>query len=444
MMYWLYNRPLEPTMKLARREVREGKPELAEANKRAQGGLQLRRDHRDVRRAVRGADPRGSRRARTATSPGTPRVALGFVAAATKAPASRCSSAATRSPRRATSCTSCRQYKNFGVSRSRPRTRSRRSCAAIGAAFAGSLARHDDERPRHRAQEEAIGLAVMVELPLVVVQRAARRTLAPACRRRPSRPTSCRPLRPQRRGAAAGDRRRDAGGLLRDGVEAVRIAVKYMTPVILLTTATSPTAPSRGTCPTFETSRPSRSVFRTDPEGFFPYARRSADARAAVGEARHAGPRAPRRRPREGRRHGQRQLRPGEPRAMVRRAGREGGAVAGRSRPLEPCGDRRAGDCWSSAGAAPTARSRRRSTRPAPRGRGLPPAPAPPEPAAPDLGDVLAALRARAGARAQHGPARAHPPRPSILVDAVGLNKVQGQPFKVARSGRRSETTLEA
>ena len=53
---------------------------------------------------------------------------------------------------------------------------------------------------------------------------------------------------------------------------------------------------------------------RTTTAGFMPY-KRNDDARPPVGDPRHAGPRAPHRRPREAGRHRQRQLRAGQPRA---------------------------------------------------------------------------------------------------------------------------------
>ena len=69
-----------------------------------------------------------------------------------------------------------------------------------------------------------------------------------------------------------------------------------------------------------------RSTFRTEPERLPALPARPGDAGAAVGDPRHARPRAPHRRPREAGRHRQRQLRPGQPRADGRAARREGRA----------------------------------------------------------------------------------------------------------------------
>ena len=55
--------------------------------------------------------------------------------------------------------------------------------------------------------------------------------------------------------------------------EATRIAVKYMTPVILLTDGYLANGAEPWNIPRFEDLAPIPVVFRTDPEGFFPYLR---------------------------------------------------------------------------------------------------------------------------------------------------------------------------
>ena len=65
-------------------------------------------------------------------------------------------------------------------------------CSAIGASYAGHLAVTSTSGPGLALKSEAIGLAVMAELPLVVID-VQRGGHPPDSRRRPSRPTSCRP-----------------------------------------------------------------------------------------------------------------------------------------------------------------------------------------------------------------------------------------------------------
>lgn len=64
-------------------------------------------------------------------------------------------------------------------------------CTAIGASFAGNLAVTSTSGPGLALKSEGIGLAVMAELPLVIidVQRGGPST---DCRRKPSRPICCR------------------------------------------------------------------------------------------------------------------------------------------------------------------------------------------------------------------------------------------------------------
>ena len=139
-------------------------------------------------------------------------------------------------------------------------------------------------------------------------------------------------------------------------IEAWRIALKYMTPVSTCPTATSPTAPSRG-----RSSRHRRPADIASENGTErqPSSRTCATETtlARRGPSRHAGPRAPHRRPREGGHHRQRQLRPGQPPPDAAAAPEKVAGIANDIPPLEVNGPRRA-TCSCSAGAAPTARSR--------------------------------------------------------------------------------------
>ena len=83
--------------------------------------------------------------------------------------ADRCSRAPTRSRRPPTSCTSSRRYKNFGVVTFQAEDEIAAIGAAIGASFAGALGVTSTSGPGMALKSEALGLAIMVELPLVVV-----------------------------------------------------------------------------------------------------------------------------------------------------------------------------------------------------------------------------------------------------------------------------------
>ena len=206
---------------------------------------------------------------------------------------------------------------------------------------------------------EAIGLAVMTELPLLVidVQRAGPSTGLPTKTEQADlnqalfgRHGECpMPVLAARSPADCFD----------VALEAWRIAVRYMTPVIVLSDAYMANGSEPWRIPdASRTCRGSRSSIRRaagDGEAFQPYARERA-AGPALGLARHARADAPHRRAGEAGHHRRGELRPGQPPAHGRAAGREdrrhrpGHSAAGGRRPG------RAASCWWSAGAAPTAR----------------------------------------------------------------------------------------
>ena len=92
--------------------------------------------------------------------------------------------------------------------------------------------------------------------------------------------------------------------------EATRIAVKYMTPVILLTDGYLANGSEPWHIPHFEDLAPIPVVFRTDPTGFFPYLRDPKTLARPWVKPGTPGLGAPHRRDREGGRDGEYQLRP--------------------------------------------------------------------------------------------------------------------------------------
>jgi 2-oxoglutarate ferredoxin oxidoreductase subunit alpha len=146
-------------------------------------------------------------------------------------------------------------------------------CSAIGAAYAGALGVTATSGPGMALKTEAIGLAVATELPLVIInaQRAG--------------PSTGLPTKTEQSDLfqAVYGRNGDAPLVVlaastpSDGfemaIEAVRIAVTYMTPVILLTdgflvNAAEPwLLPDAAALPRFPVT------LRTDPEGFHPFLR---------------------------------------------------------------------------------------------------------------------------------------------------------------------------
>ena len=147
------------------------------------------------------------------------------------------------------------------------------ACAAIGASFGGSLGVTSSSGPGIALKTEAIGLAIAVELPMVIVnsQRAGpstgmptkteqsdlyqavygRNADAPVCVLAARSPADC----------------------FETAIEAVRIAIKYMTPVFLLTDGYIGNAAEPWNIPDINDFEKIPVSFRTDPEGFHPFLR---------------------------------------------------------------------------------------------------------------------------------------------------------------------------
>ena len=146
-------------------------------------------------------------------------------------------------------------------------------CAAIGAAYAGALGVTTTSGPGLALKTEAIGLAVTTELPLVIVdvQRGG--------------PSTGLPTKTEQSDLlfAVYGRNGDCplvvlaactpGDCFNLAVEAVRIATKYMTPVILLTDGFLANSAEPWKIPDISTMAPFPVTFRKDPAGFHPFVR---------------------------------------------------------------------------------------------------------------------------------------------------------------------------
>ncbi len=145
--------------------------------------------------------------------------------------------------------------------------------AAIGASFAGSIGVCTTSGPGMALKMEALGLAVMTELPLVVVdvQRGGPSTGLPT----KTEQSDLLQAMYGRNGEApvcvlAAQTPSDCFDMF---VEAVRIAVRHMCPVILLTDGYLANGSEPWRIPDTAALQPFPVSFRTDPEGFLPYRR---------------------------------------------------------------------------------------------------------------------------------------------------------------------------
>ena len=280
-------------------------------------------DHR-----LRGQAGDARRRARTRTSPATPRW-RGASSPPASWPSCRCSSAATRSRRPPTSSTSCPSTRTSACARCRPRTRSPASASALGAAFAGHLGVTTTSGPGVALKSETIGLAVSLELPLLIIdiQRGGPSTGLPT--KTEAADLLHGDVRPPRRGAAADRRGVQPVALLRRGhrggphraqvPHAGDPAVRRLPRQRLRAVAAARRR---------HAARHLRAVrHRAEPHRRRRHRRvlavpaRPRDARPAVGDPRHARADAPHRRHREGGRPGNISYDAREPRAHGRTCG---------------------------------------------------------------------------------------------------------------------------
>ena len=147
------------------------------------------------------------------------------------------------------------------------------ACAAIGASYGGSLGVTSSSGPGVALKTEAMGLAISIELPLVIVnsQRAG--------------PSTGMPTKTEQSDLyqAVYGRNADSpvvvlashspGDCFDVAIESVRLATKYMTPVILLTDGYIANASEPWLIPDFDDYEAFPARFRDDPEGFHPYLR---------------------------------------------------------------------------------------------------------------------------------------------------------------------------
>jgi len=164
-------------------------------------------------------------------------------------------------------------FKEYGVVTFQAEDEIAAICAAIGASYAGALGVTSSSGPGIALKGEAIGLAFATELPLVIVnaQRAG--------------PSTGLPTKTEQSDLyqAVYGRNGDAqlpvvaaatpSDSYEVAIEAVRLAVTYMTPVLLLTDGFLANAAEPWAIPDADAVAPFPVQFRTDPEGFQPFAR---------------------------------------------------------------------------------------------------------------------------------------------------------------------------
>ncbi|MEO1921992.1 MAG: 2-oxoacid:acceptor oxidoreductase subunit alpha, partial [Sphingomonadaceae bacterium] len=173
------------------------------------------------------------------------------------------------------------RLKEFGVTTFQAEDEIAAICAAIGASWAGSLGVTSSSGPGIALKTEAMGLAIMTELPLVVVnsQRGGPSTGLPT----KTEQSDLYQAVYGRNGDAPMPvvAARSPSDAFDCAIEAVRIAVKYMTPVMLLTDGYIANAAEPWKVPNPADYTPFPAQFTTEKQGeeLLPYARDEHGAR---------------------------------------------------------------------------------------------------------------------------------------------------------------------
>ena len=268
---WLYNRPIEPTLEWIQQRFGKNKA-VAEANTLAiKGGYNL-GENTDMFASSYEIKPAQIDPGTYRNITGNSATALGFVVAAQKAGLSLFLGSYPITPA-SDVLHELAEYKNYNVTTFQAEDEIAGVGSALGAAFGGALAITTTSGPGMNLKAETLGLAASVELPMVVtnIQRAG--------------PSTGMPTKPEQTDLLQALYGRHgetplpviAASTPADcfyaAFEAARIAIKYMTPVILLTDGFLANASEPWLLPSVADLQDIEVEFRTDPEGFFPYLR---------------------------------------------------------------------------------------------------------------------------------------------------------------------------
>ncbi|MCX6136964.1 MAG: 2-oxoacid:acceptor oxidoreductase subunit alpha [Ignavibacteriales bacterium] len=271
MMYWMYNRTPDSTVEWIDAKFKN-KPDIAEANKRVlKAGWNYAETTEifNVRYEVKAASlAPGKYRNITGNSA----VALGLVAAAEKAGLDLFLGSYPITPA-SEILHDLSSFKRYGVKTFQAEDEIAGIASAIGASFTGALGVTTTSGPGVALKTEAIGLAVMVELPLVIVniQRGGPSTGLPT---KTEQSDLLQALYGRNGEAPVPVIAAATPSDCFDAVfEAARIAIKYMTPVMFMSDGYLGNGSEPWKLPKPEDLPDISPTFRTDPNGFLAYAR---------------------------------------------------------------------------------------------------------------------------------------------------------------------------
>ncbi|TAK60640.1 MAG: 2-oxoacid:acceptor oxidoreductase subunit alpha [Bacteroidetes bacterium] len=271
MMYWMFSRPIEPTERWIDDKFKKS-PELIEANKRVLKAGYAFGETTEIFAVRYEVKPASLQPGKYRSITGNEAVAWGLIAASVKSGLELFLGTYPITPA-SDILHELSKHKNFNIKTFQAEDEIAGVTSAIGASYGGALAVTTTSGPGMALKTEGIGLALMLELPLIIVdvQRGGpstglptkteqadllqavygRNSEAPVPVIAASTPADCFNM----------------------AFEAARIAIKYMTPVILLTDGYLANGAEPWLIPQVSSLPNICPTFVTNPEGFQPYSR---------------------------------------------------------------------------------------------------------------------------------------------------------------------------
>ncbi|HUE56437.1 MAG TPA: 2-oxoacid:acceptor oxidoreductase subunit alpha [Candidatus Udaeobacter sp.] len=271
MCYWLYNRSAEPTVRWIEDKFKN-KPLLVEANKLALKGGYSYCEATEAFQISYEIPPAHLTPGLYRSLSGNQALALGFVTAARKSGLTLFQGSYPITPA-SDILHELSQYKDFGVMTFQAEDEIAAITSSIGAAYAGALAITTTSGPGMALKTEAMGLAVAVEIPLVIcdIQRGGPSTGLPT---KTEQADLLQALFGRNSEAPipvlAASTPADCFWV---ALEASRIAIKYMVPVIILSDGYLANGAEPWRIPDLSDIPEFPVKFATDPNGFLPYKR---------------------------------------------------------------------------------------------------------------------------------------------------------------------------
>ncbi len=271
MMYWMFTRPLEPTIKWIQDKFKKN-PELIEANTRVLKAGYAFGETTEIFAARYEVKPAALKPGKYRSITGNEAAAWGLIAASVKSGLDVFLGSYPITPA-SDILHELSKHKNFRVKTFQAEDEIAGITSAIGASYGGAIGVTTTSGPGMALKGEAMGLAVMLELPLVIcdVQRGG--------------PSTGLPTKTEQADLlqAVYGRNSEApipviasstpADCFFGAFEATRIAIKYMTPVIFLSDGYLANGAEPWLIPSADSLPDISPTFRTDPNGFFPYLR---------------------------------------------------------------------------------------------------------------------------------------------------------------------------